>query len=306
MTRQHMVVAERVCRSYRGPDGPVTALDDVSFTLGAGRVVLLLGPNGAGKSSLVHIACQVLKPDSGRISLGITRGSELGWCSQAQMIDWWATVYGNVYLGPRLGGSSRKEAAATAREVLELVGLAELGSRHCDSLSGGQLQRVQVARALAGRKKLIFLDEPTVGLDADTSRALLDGLLERAREGATVVIATHELDLVERHCDEVLLLERGRLVAHTAPAEFIRAWSTEEIAEVTHEGELTEGQLETLEQFTVEIEQVQPFIRARVARGQSHLLLQALSALTTVTGFRLESPGLREAFLKYRETEVTA
>src|SRR5690625_2383669 len=127
MTTQHMVVAEHVCRSYRGPAGPVTALDDVSFTLAAGRVILLLGANGAGKSTLVHIACQVLKSDSGRISLGITRGSELGWCSQTQVIDWWATVYGNVYLGPRLGGSNRKEAAAAARAALELVGLAELG-----------------------------------------------------------------------------------------------------------------------------------------------------------------------------------
>jgi len=303
MTTQHMVVAEHVCRSYRGPAGPVTALDDVSFTLAAGRVILLLGANGAGKSTLVHIACQVLKPDSGRISLGITRGSELGWCSQTQMIDWWATVYGNVYLGPRLGGSNRKEAAAAARAALELVGLAELGNRHCDSLSGGQLQRVQVARALAGRKKLIFLDEPTVGLDADTSLALLDELLERARAGATVVIATHELDLVERHCDEVLLLERGRLVDHTVPAEFIRGWSTEEVAELSHEGELTEEQLATLKRFAVSIEQVRPF-RARVARGQSHRLLQALSAMTAVTGFRLESPGLREAFLKYRENGV--
>lgn len=303
MPAKHMVVAAGVGRSYIGPSGPITALDDVSFTLQAGRVVLLLGQNGAGKSSLIHIACQVIRPTTGSITLGITHGRELGWCSQAQMVDWWATVFGNVYLGPRLGGSTRAEATVRTWEALELVGLKDEAQRLCDQLSGGQLQRVQVARALAGHPRLMFLDEPTVGLDAGTSRALLEDLRQRAADGATVVVASHELDLVERHCDEVLLLDQGRLVGHTSRDEFVRAWSREEITEIAYEGELTAEQLGSLAPFATTILAEQP-LRAVVPRGESHQLLQAVAALAPITEFRLESPGLREAFLKYQETRA--
>ena len=179
MSAQRMVVARDLGRIYRGPHGPITALENVNFTIEPGRIVLLLGESGAGKSTLVHLACQVLRPTAGRISLGISHGHELGWCSQAQMIDWWATVWANVNLGPRLAGQTRQQARASTRDALRLAGLTEVADRHCDALSGGQLQRVQVARALASEPRLLFLDEPTVGMDASSSRQLLGDLRRR-------------------------------------------------------------------------------------------------------------------------------
>src|SRR5690625_2617001 len=193
MPAQQMVVARNLGRTYQGPHGPVVALADVTFTIQTGRVALLLGVSGDGKSTVVHIACQVLQPSSGQISLGITHGHELGWCSQAQMIDWWATVQAHVYLGPRLAGQPHREGQASTAEALRLVRLTDVAERHCDALSGGQLQRVEVAPALAARPRLLFLDEPTVGMDASSSRELIEGLRRRAAMGATGLIACPEL-----------------------------------------------------------------------------------------------------------------
>lgn len=304
MPAQPMVAARNLGRSYPGPNGPITGLKDVTFSIQPGRVVLLLGENGAGKSTLVHIACQVLQPTTGSVSLGISHGHELGWCSQAQMIDWWATVFANVYLGPRLGGQSHHEAWASTLAALRLVRLADVAERHCDALSGGQLQRVQVARALAAEPRLLFLDEPTVGLDASSSRELLRDLRRRADNGATVIIASHELELVGQHCDEVLLLHEGRLMAHSSREEFMRSWSNEEIAEIGYEGQLNPDQLETLRQATDGVLQDRP-LRARVQRGQSHQLLQLVGSMVRITSFSLEVPSLRDAFLSFQELNET-
>lgn len=304
MPAQPMVVARELGHTFQGPHGPITALEGVTFGIQPGRMVLLLGENGAGKSTLVHLACQVLKPSSGHISLGISHGHELGWCSQAQMIDWWATVFANVHLGPRLAGQSRRQARASTLKALSLVRLTGVTDRHCDALSGGQLQRVQVARALAAEPRLLFLDEPTVGLDASSSRELLRDLRRRADSGVTVIIASHELELVERHCDEVLLLHEGRLITHSSRDEFLQSWSSEEIAEVDYDGRLDEQQLQLVRAAVSELLQEQP-LRASLPRGESHRLLQLLSSMVQIRQFRLEVPGLRDAFLRFQELQDT-
>ena len=293
---QEMIVSQGLSKTY---SGGITALTDVTFAVKTGRIVLLLGANGAGKSSLIHLACQVTRPTTGQIRLGITEGKDLGWCSQSQMIDWWTTVYENVFLGPSLNGASNKDAARVTRETLELVGLSGQSARHCDQLSGGQLQRVQVARALATDPALLFLDEPTVGLDVSTSRNLMTELRRRADAGCTIVIASHELDVVEEFCDEILLLEAGQLIAHTPRQEFVKAWSSEEVLVVDYDGELTPQHLEQLNEYVTEVTSLEP-LRMRVPVGTSHLVLQQLFAITKVESFQLETPGLKEAFLKYQ------
>lgn len=294
---QDMIVSQALGKTY---SGGITALTDVTFTIKAGRVVLLLGANGAGKSSLIHLACQVTRPTTGQIRLGITEGKDLGWCSQTQMIDWWTTVFENVLLGPSLSGANRKDAARITRETLELVGLTSQSNRRCDQLSGGQLQRVQVARALATNPALMFLDEPTVGLDVSTSRNLMTEIRKRADAGSTIVIASHELDVVEEFCDEILLLEQGRLIAHTPRQEFVKAWSSEEILVVNYDGELTPQQTEQLNELVTEVTSIQP-LRLRVPVGTSHQVLRELFGMIRVDGFELETPGLKEAFLKYQQ-----
>ena len=305
MSAQRMVVARDLGRTYRGPYGPITALKNVNFIIEPGRVVLLLGENGAGKSTLVHLACQVLRPTTGRVSLGISHGHELGWCSQAQMIDWWATVWANVNLGPRLAGQTRQQAHTSTREALSLARLTDVADRHCDALSGGQLQRVQVARALASEPRLLFLDEPTVGMDASSSRQLLGDLRRRAEGGATVIVASHELELVECYCDEVLLLHEGRLVVHSSREEFLKSWTDEEIAEIDYDGQLSAQQLRLIRAATSELLQERP-LRAIMPRGESHRLLQVLGGMVQIRQFRLEVPGLREAYLRFREQQETA
>lgn len=300
-----MVIAKNVSKRYS--NGKL-ALDDVSFVLERGRVVLLLGRNGAGKTSLIHIACQVTRATSGSIDLGIERGSELGWCAQSQMIDWWLTVFENVYYGPRLAGFARREAKARTRQAIDLVGLTGQAKQNCNTLSGGQLQRVQVARVLAAKPTVLFLDEPTVGLDALTVGSLMQEVRCRADEGAAVVVSSHELSSVESYCDDVLLLEGGRLVEFTPAAEFVASWSSEERVRVSFEGALTEERSAAVRRLATSLEApesgdglaITSPLNALMPVGTSHLLLEVLMGEVRVTQLRVDAPTLQDAFLTFQ------
>lgn len=318
-----MVVVRNLSKRYANGK---SALEDVSFTIGDGRVVLLLGRNGAGKTSLIHIACQVIRATSGSVDLGITHGRELGWCSQSQMIDWWLSVLDNVCYGPGMAGFSVGEARRRASEALELVGLQGEAARNCSELSGGQLQRVQVARVIAARPSVMFLDEPTVGLDAWTTLSLMEDIRRRADDGAIVIVSSHELDSVEEYCDEVLLLDKGRLVSHASADEFTRTWSDKERVFIEFEGRLPASFLHRVQGLLSGAELVgsgKPTSRSGVVQGQVHdgsesdvsspidvllpagkslLLLKELVSVVSVTQFRVDRPTLADAFLSFQRT----
>jgi ABC-2 type transport system ATP-binding protein len=219
MSTEIAVRLEAVTKRY----GPVTALDGAGFRLRRGETVALLGPNGAGKSTTVGILLGLLRPDAGRVEL-------LGGSPHE------ATAAGRVgamlQQGDLLDGVTVAELVGLVRdlypapqpleETLELAGLAELGGRRIERLSGGQTQRVRYALAIAGAPELLFLDEPTVGMDVQARRAFWRGVRELADRGTTVLLATHYLEEADDNADRIVVLLGGKVVAD-GPATEIKA-----------------------------------------------------------------------------------
>lgn len=206
--------------------GAVQAVDGVSFTVRRGEVFGMLGPNGAGKTTTVEIIEGLRPADSGRVTV-------LGYdvFRQAQAVKERIGVQLQTpALLPRLTVRELVELFASfyragrpPDEVIALVGLEDQRKRPAGALSGGQAQRLSLALALVNRPEIVFLDEPTTGLDPQ-ARISLWGLIERVRaEGVTVVLTTHYMEEAERLCDRVAIIDRGRIVALDAPRTLIAA-----------------------------------------------------------------------------------
>lgn len=205
---------------------PVVALDAVSLTIPDGEIHGLLGPNGAGKTTLVKILSTVLLPTSGtarvrghdvveetrrvRPLIGIVFGGERGlyWrLTGRQNLEYWAALY---KLPPRTTRSR-------AQELLERVGLAERADERVETYSRGMKQRLHLARGLVGDARLLFLDEPTTGMDPIAAREFRALVGELREEGRTILLATHDMVEAETVCDRVTLIDRGRIVATESP-----------------------------------------------------------------------------------------
>jgi ABC-2 type transport system ATP-binding protein len=199
--------------------GPVLALDQVSFTIAPGEMVALLGPNGAGKSTTVDVLLGLRRPDRGTARVmgqapqRATGSGRVGAMLQSGSLPERALAGEVVELARRLYKSPHSLAS-----LLQMAGLADLAHRRTDRLSGGQARRVQLAVALAGDPEVLFLDEPTTGLDVQSRRLFWDGVRRAAAAGTTVLFATHYLDEADANASRVLVLAGGHLVADGGPA----------------------------------------------------------------------------------------
>jgi ABC-2 type transport system ATP-binding protein len=206
--------------------GVTEALRGVSFDIAEGELVGLLGPNGAGKSTLTKIACGLVHPSAGAVTVaGAPAGSEparraLGYLAELFRFPGWCTADEVHVLHQRLAGSDK--GAGERRELLELVGLGSEGARRVDTMSKGMQQRLGLAQALVGSPRLLLLDEPTSALDPAGRRTVRDLLGELRTRGVTVLLNTHLLSEVEHTCDRVLILDRGSIVADGSPDELTR------------------------------------------------------------------------------------
>jgi ABC-2 type transport system ATP-binding protein len=198
----------------------VRALDTVCFDIYRGETVALLGPNGAGKTTAIDTMLGLRTQTSGEVRvLGMTPAAavaagKIGGMLQTSGLPEAARVGELVALFRQLYGSSRSQS-----ELLALAGLADLAGRPVDKLSGGQMQRVRFALALAGRPELLFLDEPTVGLDVEARRHFWQSLRTVAAEGTTVLFATHYLDEADANASRVIVISKGQVIADGTPAQ---------------------------------------------------------------------------------------
>jgi len=201
----------------------VTILDDVSFSLEAGRSTFIIGPNGAGKSVLLRLCHGLLTPTRGRI---LWKGGHSNPARRQAMVFQRPvllrrSVLGNVAYGLKLAGIGRREREARARKALERVGLGHLADRPARVLSGGEQQRVALARAWALEPEVLFLDEPTASLDPAATRAIETALREIVAGGTKIVMTTHDLGQARRLADEILFLHRGRLIERASADRFL-------------------------------------------------------------------------------------
>ncbi len=200
--------------------GPRPALAGLGFALAPGSFTALLGPNGAGKSTLFALLTRLFVAPTGRIRVAgqdlaarpLRALAALGCVFQQPTLDLDLTVRRNLLYYAALHGLTGATAKARAEEALETLGLTDRAGSAARSLSGGQRRRVELARALIHRPQVLLLDEPTVGLDAASRRAITDHAHRLARAGTTVLWATHLTDEINPD-DRCLILHRGRLLA---------------------------------------------------------------------------------------------
>ncbi|MEO3977725.1 ABC transporter ATP-binding protein [Streptomyces sp. CAU 1734] len=211
-------------RDLRKVYGPTPALDGASFSVRAGEVVAVMGPSGSGKSTLLHCLAGIVTPDSGAIGYGgqdlagmsdarrsALRRSEFGFVFQFGQLVPELTCTENVALPLRLAGTGRREAQRAALERMERLEVAEVGNKRPGEVSGGQGQRVAVARALVTSPRVIFADEPTGALDSLNGERVMQLLTGAAREtDAAVVLVTHEAR-VAAYSDREVVVRDGKV-----------------------------------------------------------------------------------------------
>jgi len=228
--------------------GARKALDDVSFSLERGSFAVLLGLNGAGKSTLFSLVTGLYSAGFGRVDIfGFDIAKQpgealrrLGVVFQARTLDLELSVTQNLLYHAALHGIGPLEGKRLARESLERAGLADRASDKARDLSGGQMRRVEIARALLHAPKLLLLDEPTVGLDIKARADILAHVRELVkREGLAVLWTTHLIDEIEPG-DRVIVLHRGKMLANGTAAEIVRAQGVATIGEA-FEGLTTEA-----------------------------------------------------------------
>ena len=223
--------------SYRA--GEVDVLSDVSLRIGPGTRTVVLGPNGAGKSVLLRMLHGLLAPSAGRLDWASTdplrvRRSQAMVFQRPVLLR--RSARANIEFALRVGGM-RQDIRAAARSALERVGLASLEERPARLCSGGEQQRIALARAWALQPDVLFLDEPTASLDPAATKAVEEVVAAMHRSGTTIVMTTHDLGQARRSADRVLFLHRGKLVEDAPADEFFQQPKSPEAAAFTR-GEL--------------------------------------------------------------------
>ena len=217
------LVATNLSKSFDG----LQAVTDVSFSIGRQEIFGLLGPNGAGKTTTIRMLATVLDPDSGEIEIGSysvrEQASEvrdiIGVCPQDLALYEELSAMDNLVFFGRMSGLGRREAKEAAAANLELVGLTDRASDAVRKFSGGMKRRVNIAVALMSRPKLLFLDEPTVGIDPQSRNHIFDTVLSLRGEGMTVLYTTHYMEEADRLCDRIGIIDAGKMIALGTPAE---------------------------------------------------------------------------------------
>jgi len=227
MEMHPMIKTEHLTKSY----GEKKAVDDLNLEVDQGEIYGFLGPNGAGKTTTIRILSTLTKPTSGKIFVNghdVIKESdrvkeEFGIVQQHISLNKELTVKENLELHARLHHINKKERNERINELLDYVGLTEFGDYLIERISGGMTRRVMIARSLLHNPKLLFLDEPTVGLDAQSRRRIWDLVRGMNSDGAAVFLTTHYIEEAEALCDRVGIIHQGRMISEGSPLELRRS-----------------------------------------------------------------------------------
>ncbi len=282
----------------------IKALDSVSFEVERGEIFGLLGPNGAGKTTLINILTTVIKPTSGKAeidgydvvkSAGEVR-KRIGVVFQETTLDNDLTVYENLDFHARLYGMSRKERLIRIEEVLSLVELEDYANTLVRKLSGGMKRKLEIARGILHKPKVLFLDEPTLGLDVHTRRKIWKHIEELRSEGVTVFMTTHYMEEADKLCDRVAIIDRGKIVAIDTPSNLKRIVGGD-VIKIEFEGE-----------FKL------PIKAKKVVRGENfveitvedceRVLPEILRAFEVVKSVSIRKPTLEDTFIALTGREL--
>jgi len=281
--------------------GQVRALADFNFEVRAGELVAILGPNGAGKTTAIRLALGLARPNSGKLTVfgGDPASTEthmrVGAMMQVGRVPETLRVREHVDLF-----SSYYPTPLPISETLAIAGLEDLKDRKFGALSGGQKQRVLFALAICGDPDLLFLDEPTVGLDVEARYLLWDEIRSLLRRGKTVVLTTHYLEEADALADRVAVINKGRIIAQGSPAEIKSHTAGKKIRCVT---ELPLDVIRTMK-GVADVQTDREAVVIQTAQPEN-VLRQLLQLDLEVSGIEVSSAGLDEAFLALTRDDGT-
>ena len=237
-SQQVAIQAHGLRKSFRVKDQAVEAVSGLDLIVAAGQIFGFLGPNGAGKTTTLRILTTLLPADSGEAfvaGVDVMRSPQkvrrrIGYVGQLGGADGSATGLENLLLQARLYGMSAGAAASRAQEVIELFNLGAFAGRPARSYSGGQRRRLEVALGILHRPQVLFLDEPTTGLDPQNRANLWDQVRQLRNGGTTVFLTTHYLDEADQLSDRLAIIDRGRVIAEGTPAQLKQRYSGDTIS----------------------------------------------------------------------------
>jgi ABC-2 type transport system ATP-binding protein len=295
----------------RGDQKTVNAVDGVNITVHQGEIFGFLGPNGAGKTTTLQMLTTLLKPTAGEAQIaGYDLQAEpekirrvIGYVSQVGGADSSANAYENLILHARLYGMSHHEAQARATSLIERFAMQEFASRQVATYSGGQRRRLDLALGLVHKPRIIFLDEPTLGLDPQSRAYLWQEIRRINQEGATVFITTHYLDEADALCSRLAIIDHGTIVAEGDPATLKQSVGHETIALSFFDAQTAERALQALQHTALAQQSVlkEETVHISAPSSDQKTLLQALNILDAnhlpLKNLQVHTPSLDDLFL---------
>ncbi|WP_155360214.1 ABC transporter ATP-binding protein [Acrocarpospora macrocephala] len=297
------------CENLSKKYGDVVAVADVGFTIAPGEAYGLLGPNGAGKTTTISMLVGLLKPDTGTVVVGGTdlatdpmaAKAKIGYVPQEIALYPDLTGRENLRFFGRLFGLPRKELRGRIDEVLDLVGLADRADAKLDTYSGGMKRRINIGAALLHRPELLILDEPTVGVDPQSRKAILDGVERLVADGMALLYTSHYMEEVERICHRVAIIDHGAIVAEGTRHELVELVGGADRIELTLDGDVETAiaKLRGVGGVTEAARTAAGSVRL-IAEGGRYLLpaiIATVDGIATVTAVEVVEPDLEATFL---------
>jgi multidrug/hemolysin transport system ATP-binding protein len=301
---EHIIEVAGLQKSY----GQVHAVKGLDFYVEAGKIFAFLGPNGAGKSTTIDIICTFLKSDAGTVEVdGHLLGRDdnairqtIGAVFQDGLLDPLLTVSENLHIRAGFYGLRGKQLEKTIREIAQRMGIEEIMKRPYGKLSGGQRRRCDIARALVNTPKILFLDEPTTGLDPQTRKSVWETITKLQHDtGMTIFLTTHYMEEAAE-ADYVIVIDNGNIVAKGTPSDLKERYTSDKLTLTTKEPEALAARL-TKAGLAPEV--VANRVMLRVANT-----LAALPLLETykdaITGFTVTTGTMDDAFIAITGKEI--
>jgi ABC-2 type transport system ATP-binding protein len=289
--------------------GDNEAVKGVTFDVGTGEIFAFLGPNGAGKSTTIKVLCTLLRPTAGAATVAghdVAREpkaarANIGLVFQERTLDEQLTADENLAFHGALYGIPRREMASRAGRVLEMVGLTERRKDLVSTFSGGMARRLEIARGLMHAPTVLFLDEPTLGLDPQTRARIWEDVRRlRDEQGVTVFMTTHYMDEAE-YADRIAIIDRGSIVAMGSPAALKASVGLDTVLLATADDDAAAARLEAAGR---DLARTADGVLVRVPDGESAVATLIREAAVPVRLVRVRRPTLDDVFLHYTGREM--